>query len=144
MYINHHNPDLFLLTEDGSEVMKIDLTRLSSIASIHRLMSLLGLREICGDADERCAGWSSKGECDRNEGFMHTNCRKACGLCAEGAKQAEGTLCTDAESANNCQYWSTMGECTANEAFMREKCARACGFCKVSFSEDDAAEKDEL
>ena len=42
-YIDHHNPDLVLLAKDGSETHRVDLTRLSSTHSIHKLCQLLGL-----------------------------------------------------------------------------------------------------
>eukprot|EP00884_Botryococcus_braunii_P014160 jgi/Botrbrau1/22745/Bobra.0132s0078.1 len=35
----------------------------------------------CVDGDDRCETWASRGECDKNTGFMHTVCRKACGTC---------------------------------------------------------------
>ena len=48
-YIDHHNPDLVLLARDGTETHRVDLTRLSSTHSIHKLCQLLGLKEICRD-----------------------------------------------------------------------------------------------
>ena len=48
-YIDHHNPDLVLLDKHGQETHRVDLTRLSSTHSIHKLCQLLGLKEICRD-----------------------------------------------------------------------------------------------
>lgn len=146
-FINHHNPDFVLLAADDSEVMRVDLTRLSSTSRIHRLMQLLGMKELCTDADHRCAGWSATGECERNPSFMATSCRKACSLCSEGSEITEEPPCRDISKRGSCEYWSTMGECSSNEAFMRDQCARACGFCqvqRVARQADEGDEKDEL
>ena len=69
-YIDHHNPDLVLLAKDGSETHRVDLTRLSSTHSIHKLCQLLGLKEICRDENGDCRKWASSGECERNPDFM--------------------------------------------------------------------------
>jgi lipoate synthase len=145
--INHHNPDLVLLAADDSELMRVDLTRLSSTQRIHRLMQLLGMKELCTDGDSRCAGWSKTGECERNPSFMAMSCRKACNFCAQGSEMAAEPPCRDVNKRESCEYWSTMGECSSNEAFMREQCARACGFCQVqpvARPTEEGEEKDEL
>jgi len=51
-WIDHHNPDLVLFDAAEQEMQRIDLTRLTSIASMHKLMVLLGLDEICADAQQ--------------------------------------------------------------------------------------------
>lgn len=45
-FIDHHNPDLVLLDKLGAEIHRIDLTRLSTTRSMHKLMVLLGLQEV--------------------------------------------------------------------------------------------------
>eukprot|EP00756_Hemistasia_phaeocysticola_P060111 Hpha_TRINITY_DN374_c0_g2::TRINITY_DN374_c0_g2_i1::g.112714::m.112714/K20781/SGT1; peptidyl serine alpha-galactosyltransferase len=37
----------------------------------------------CEDADPRgwCGDWASKGECEKNPGFMDQKCKRSCGLC---------------------------------------------------------------
>ncbi len=145
--IDHHNPDLVLLASDGRELMRVDMTRLSSTQSIHKLMQLLGLKERCQDSDGRCAAWSVAGECERNRDFMTQSCRMSCRRCTEGDEVVEGAPCHDVERRDSCEYWSTMGECTLNEAFMRVQCARACGFCQVPLQADateEAGDRDEL
>ena len=84
-YIDHHNPDLVLLARDGTETHRVDLTRLSSTHSIHKLCQLLGLKEICRDENGDCGKWSSSGECERNPDFMSVSCRQACGQCSTTA-----------------------------------------------------------
>jgi len=146
-YVDHHNPDLILFDAEGQELHRIDLTRLSSTGSMHRLMLLLGLREICQDANSSCESWSSAGECERNAAFMHSTCRKSCRLCSDGATVVDEVLCRDLGERRDCEYWSTMGECQSNPTFMREQCARSCRFCEVSVAEesdDDDEFKDEL
>eukprot|EP01043_Picozoa_sp_COSAG02_P052230 COSAG02_NODE_5594_length_4201_cov_51.406047_1_plen_1269_part_10 len=36
----------------------------------------------CDDDYRECFAWSERGECDDNPGFMETNCKFSCGLCA--------------------------------------------------------------
>lgn len=147
-YIDHHNPDLILLDEQGGELHRIDLTRLSSTASMHKLMLLLGLQEVCQDSTTACTAWMESGECARNPVYMNQACRRACGQCSEGAHMAEPG-CSDAAGRRDCEYWSTMGECTSNPSYMSEQCARSCGFCTVSQPavnemDDEDEMKDEL
>jgi hypothetical protein len=160
-YVDHHNPDLFLFNEDGSEIQKIDLTRLKTTANIHKLLKTLGIREKCLDLNETCEGWANAGQCDANPDYMQLHCRKSCQLCSnDGAGAADGELpCVNTASERDCEYWSTMGECTSNPDYMREACARRCGVCKVAEQElpmndelfdddddddDDGLAKDEL
>jgi len=141
-YIDHHNPDLVLLDKSGAEIHRIDLTRLSTTRSMHKLMVLLGLSEVCQDANPACAAWSSAGECDRNPEFMTDQCRRSCKACGEGATEVDVSLCRDIGSEHDCQYWSTMGECEANPSFMRTQCPKACGFCSTASATEES--KDEL
>jgi len=138
-WIDHHNPDLVLFDSSNSEVHRVDMTRLTSTASMHKLMVLLGLTEVCHDANSSCETWAANGECARNPVFMKESCRKSCKSCPEGSKVVNEPLCRDVGNWKDCEYWSTMGECSNNENWMREQCARSCGFC----SNDDEP-KDEL
>lgn len=133
-FINHHNPDLVLLADDGTEVMRVDLTRLSSTTRIHRLLGLLGMDEICSDVDQNCAGWSASGECVRNPKFMEMSCRKSCGFCSPGSSKT-GKACMDADP--HCATWSSSGECVRNRSFMKDKCRKSCDFCSTELTADD-------
>ena len=42
----------------------------------------------CVDSDDKCGDWAAAGECEKNKPFMAASCRKACGLCADGAAKA--------------------------------------------------------
>lgn len=149
-YVDHHNPDLLLFDSDGEEIQRIDLTRLQSLANIHKLLKMLGVKEKCKDLNPSCGDWASSGQCDFNPAFMLISCRKACQACQEdaGADGADGVPCVNASPDNDCEYWSTMGECTKNAAFMKTACARSCGECKVvekaAEEEEDEALLDEL
>ena len=35
----------------------------------------------CADSDKRCAEWAGVGECDKNPGFMRSQCQQSCGSC---------------------------------------------------------------
>ena len=158
-YIDHHNPDLVLFDAHGDEVHRIDLTRLKTTENIHRLLTMLGMRERCRDADASCANWASGGECERNQDFMHASCRLACKLCSDGGGGGGDDdwveVCANAHGNDGeCEYWSTMGECDTNAAFMHASCARSCGICtsaplwteeeEEDDEEDDGPRKDEL
>lgn len=141
-YIDHHNPDLVLFAQDGSETHRVDLTRLSSTQSIHKLCQLLGLKEICRDENSDCPTWSRQGECQRNADYMATSCRKSCKLCGADAEVKEEPACRD-QNKKECPYWATMGECDANPTFMNDHCPRSCGLCP-SDEADAAPAHDEL
>ena len=141
-YIDHHNPDLFLFDDNGEEMQKIDLTRLRTTSNIHKLLRMLGMRELCRDLNGECPNWAKSGQCDANPDFMLQSCRKSCGTCAEhDLPDEDGPPCTNTAAEHDCEYWSTMGECTKNEAFMKTGCARSCGFCTVK--EAPSAEEDD-
>ena len=36
----------------------------------------------CADDSEHCGYWSSTGECDKNPGYMHLNCKASCKACS--------------------------------------------------------------
>ena len=145
-YIDHHNPDLVLYDASDAELQRIDLTRLSSTASMHRLMVLLGLAEVCAENNGSCANWAAQGECVSNPSFMLEECRLSCDACGEGAKKAEAMACRDYAAPRDCEYWSTMGECDgSNEAWMKEQCPRSCGHCTdMATGVGDEGDKDEL
>ena len=153
-YVDHHNPDLILFDSDNEEIQRIDLTRLSTLANIHKLLKMLGVKEQCKDRDPSCADWAKSGQCDANPSFMLLSCRKACRVC-EDTSNSSDVPCVNASPDNDCEYWSTMGECTKNAAFMKTACARSCGECKVvekaarndddeDEDDDDVYSKDEL
>ena len=44
---------------------------------------------------ERCPLWARDGECHKNPGWMQTNCREACRVCAPApAPQVRSSACT--------------------------------------------------
>ena len=38
----------------------------------------------CVDNHPYCAWWAEKGECNRNPGYMNSNCKESCNKCEEG------------------------------------------------------------
>ncbi len=36
----------------------------------------------CTDRNSYCASWASRGECNRNPGYMNVNCKKSCRRCS--------------------------------------------------------------
>jgi prolyl 4-hydroxylase len=45
----------------------------------------------CEDEDGNCRSWANLGECSKNPGFMHTQCRKSCKVC-DPAKTNTGVI----------------------------------------------------
>ena len=144
-YIDHHNPDLFLFGDDDEELNRIDLTRLKTTKNIHKLLSMLGMRETCHDLNNECDAWAKSGQCQANPDFMLQSCRKSCGSCAKEAVNDDSKPpCVNTHADHDCEYWSTMGECNKNEAFMKSGCARSCGFCTVKERSVPSEEDDDL
>lgn len=40
-------------------------------------------KNTCEDQHEKCQIWADVGECAANPSWMHTNCQRACELCAD-------------------------------------------------------------
>ena len=40
----------------------------------------------CKDNNKNCDGWAKIGECEKNPGYMLSNCMKSCGTCEGGGK----------------------------------------------------------
>lgn len=142
-YVEHHNPDLILFDNQDQELHRIDLTRLRTLDNVHKLMVLLGIKELCRNSNPSCDDWANTGECERNSGYMSVACRKSCGLCGVDAI-IEPTACKDESPTHDCQYWATMGQCDENAAFMRVHCAKACGLCSSATSSTEESLEDEL
>ena len=146
-YIDHHNPDLVLFDGSGEEVQRIDLTRIRTLANIHKLLTMLGMKELCRDLNDSCVAWKTSGQCTANPGYMHTTCRAACGLCSDNATADTSVQCVNASPDRDCEYWSTIGECSKNPDFMGTACKRSCGLCQPDVKSDDDDDdefKDEL
>jgi len=136
-YINHHNPDLVLFDDSDEEVQRIDLTRIRTLANIHKLLSLLGMKESCRDLNTQCSEWQRSGQCSANPGFMLQNCRLSCGECNENAAIDTSVHCANSSPDSDCEYWSTTGECSKNPGFMNTACKRSCGLCQFEKLDDD-------
>jgi len=128
-------------------VQRIDLTRIRTLANIHKLLKLLGMQEKCSDLNASCGEWMRSGQCSANPAFMLVNCRLSCGECSSNGNAHETPQCTNTSPESDCEYWSTIGECANNPAFMHEACKRSCGLCKqerAPSDDDDMDDKDEL
>ena len=83
----------------------------------------------CVDADSNCEYWAKTGECDRNTGFMHSNCRASCHICNGGkpAPKKQGA-CEDTNAM--CATWAAIGECQSNPGYMLGQCPVTCKMCQ--------------
>lgn len=52
--------------------------------SATKWMHLYPIGGGCYDAHENCEFWAGIGECEKNQKYMHSECRAACKLCTEG------------------------------------------------------------
>ena len=90
----------------------------------------------CVDSDESCESWARSGECDRNQGFMHSNCRASCHICNGGKpKPKRANACED--SNTNCATWAAIGECQSNPGFMLQNCPVTCKMCQSETCKDE-------
>jgi len=62
------------------------------------------------DTHRHCESWASQGECDRNPGWMHKNCRLAC----------------TSDKHRHCESWAQRGECHRNSGYMLQFCPSSC------------------
>ena len=71
---------------------------------------------------EECRGFALRGECKANSNWMHTNCRKSCGICVVNQEE-----CSDLHS--NCPQWAGELECFTNPAYTSRACRKSCWLC---------------
>eukprot|EP00112_Aurelia_sp_Birch-Aquarium-sp1_P005834 Seg166.3 transcript_id=Seg166.3/GoldUCD/mRNA.D3Y31 product="putative tyrosinase-like protein tyr-3" protein_id=Seg166.3/GoldUCD/D3Y31 len=76
---------------------------------------------VCKDKSIYCASWARRGECSRNSGWMHQNCKKSCNKCGNGGG------CTN--DNNSCASWAARGECSRNPGYMHVYCKKSCNKC---------------
>ena len=80
----------------------------------------------CVDKHGNCGRWASRGECNKNPGYMHTNCRRSCNVCSGGGGGGGGN-CQD--SNGRCASWAARGECQKNPKYMLTNCKKSCNAC---------------
>ena len=91
----------------------------------------------CADTREECSDWAADGECEKNAGFMLTECAHSCTLCKEGqpgvARSADDLRrrrdkgCDDHDA--DCEARASAGECTSGtDAPLR--CPASCRVCR--------------
>ena len=71
LHPSHQN----ILAADIMEVVYKTHNHMSSISD--------ELKQTCRNAHERCTFWASIGECEKNAGYMKSDCRPACQSCGE-------------------------------------------------------------
>jgi hypothetical protein len=71
----------------------------------------------CQDLNANCGPWASNGECQKNPGYMLTNCCASC-------QQHQAPNCQDLHP--NCGYWASYGECQKNPGYMLTNCCASC------------------
>ncbi|KAK3095013.1 hypothetical protein FSP39_009149 [Pinctada imbricata] len=77
-----------------------------------------------------CRGWASKGECERNPGWMVPNCRQSCKKCDDGT-------CKNLYDDKKCRRWARDRECMKNPVWMHDNCAKSCNTCNKGSKDDD-------
>jgi len=83
---------------------------------------------VCKDSNHHsCQRWAREGECEKNPGYMHGECRASCRLC-------QSTACHDDHAS--CAAWAQQGECGNNAEFMLEKCRFSCAICNINFKKE--------
>mmetsp|Transcript_5111 Transcript_5111/g.14850 ORF Transcript_5111/g.14850 Transcript_5111/m.14850 type:complete len:267 (-) Transcript_5111:261-1061(-) len=117
--------------------------------------------EPCVDLHEgkfQCKEWAWFGECIKNPAFMHTQCKKSCGLCSsETASDSTESTASEDTCRNwhaSCEDWAEKGNdqvdnlCKGNwnsmkngkkitGAYVIEFCPKACNVCDVHLDDRD-------
>jgi hypothetical protein len=75
---------------------------------------------VCENTNPSCEGWAQTGECQRNPGWMISNCRKACQKC-------DDATCKNLYDDIQCKIWAQKLECVVNSDWMSKHCAKSCG-----------------
>lgn len=70
-------------TTAAPQMFKVEATN----TVVHDHPALKEQPKACGDANEFCGDWASKGECDKNPLYMKVVCKAACGHCKEMPQQ---------------------------------------------------------
>ncbi|OEU13236.1 hypothetical protein FRACYDRAFT_155384, partial [Fragilariopsis cylindrus CCMP1102] len=90
----------------------------------------------CVDENENCADWANKGECQNNQQYMLTDCRKSCKSCIDlheylhrEARRNIQTMKHCVNKHSECTHWWSIGECNTNSGFMHAECSPACQTC---------------
>mmetsp|Transcript_25481 Transcript_25481/g.38477 ORF Transcript_25481/g.38477 Transcript_25481/m.38477 type:complete len:494 (-) Transcript_25481:153-1634(-) len=83
----------------------------------------------CVDKNVKCLLWAERGECSKNQNYMHENCMQSCEICSNYLI----TVSEPDEECNDhhqlCKDWAEAGECVANDGYMLKGCKKACGVC---------------
>lgn len=54
---------------------------------------LAGGSGSCRDLSTNCPSWASRGECNRNPAYMHSNCKLSCNKCSTTTKKVTTKRC---------------------------------------------------
>eukprot|EP00325_Prymnesiales_sp_UTEX-LB-985_P006095 CAMPEP_0174705222 /NCGR_PEP_ID=MMETSP1094-20130205/8526_1 /TAXON_ID=156173 /ORGANISM="Chrysochromulina brevifilum, Strain UTEX LB 985" /LENGTH=299 /DNA_ID=CAMNT_0015903357 /DNA_START=111 /DNA_END=1011 /DNA_ORIENTATION=+ len=94
------------------------------------------MKKPCADLQQNCLSWARSGECERNPGFMETECAQSCAACGEGHAVpflgAPTSTCFDSEHHAECESLKSLGACTSQRSYMQEACRRTCELCNAS------------
>ncbi|XP_043199108.1 zinc metalloproteinase nas-6-like [Amphibalanus amphitrite] len=74
----------------------------------------------CRDDSQYCPYWARRGECGKNEKYMHEHCRRSCKRCTDGT-------CSDLHRL--CKGWSRKKQCKENPSYMLIYCRLSCKVC---------------
>ncbi|KAI3413411.1 hypothetical protein GPALN_010905 [Globodera pallida] len=113
--------------------------------------------QSCYNEHECCSVWAQKGECQRNQGYMHAWCKASCHQCQPDYDLYQGrklspimwqvscfaatdritlapptSKCASRSCYNEnicCQLWGLAGECRRNPTWMNCFCRVSCGRC---------------
>merc|ERR1719300_763056 len=97
----------------------------------------------CLDKHSSCSYWAGIDECNRNPGYMLTNCRRSCNQCSTvnttptqpTTTTTKTTTITDCSDLNgSCSYWAGIGECSKNPGYMLVNCKKSCNQCTTGGS----------
>jgi len=91
----------------------------------------------CEDNHSDCESWATSGECERNSGYMLSNCKKSCGECdiatwppTKAPVAVTPHPCGCVDDNINCPSLAASGECQNNPNYMLYYCKISCNTCQ--------------
>uniref|UniRef100_A0A183C150 ShKT domain-containing protein n=1 Tax=Globodera pallida TaxID=36090 RepID=A0A183C150_GLOPA len=115
--------------------------------------------QSCYNEHECCSVWAQKGECQRNQGYMHAWCKASCQQCQPDYDLYQGNAIIGTQTAKHgqlrdytpkpmppstattpkpirpvqVQIWAQKGECQRNQGYMHAWCKASCQQCQPDY-----------
>lgn len=82
----------------------------------------------CEDSNSQCGAWANAGECRKNPGYMHDNCKKSCGTCAPNSGSVTLPVSCKDGLPHKCPIFARANLCW-KQPRLTKTCDKSCGRC---------------